>query len=194
MYKVIALAGQKGAGKDTTANFIIDYAAKNHSIKVNKVAFADPIKKKIQHLFDLDPSSNEQYDLFKRDVISFSLPGYLSHLVSGRHIVREIGMLMRSYDEKQFIRYVKEKIEESPDDIWIVTDMRFENEYNMLKEDYAAKMIKIKRNNVGLVDNHITEKEFADYRIRYLIENYETEKELEITTVNIFQNILKEWE
>lgn len=189
--KVIALAGVKGAGKDSVAKIIQKHGT-DRGLTIHMVAFADPIKKVVQHIFDLDDTSNDQYDLFKREVIKYQLPGYLSHLVSGRHIVREIGMLMRSYDDQQYIRYVRSKIESDPEAIWIVTDMRFENEYSFLKEEYSAAMIKVKR-VVDSTDKHITEREFSDYRVRHLIENYSTEENLVKETLEVFETIQKEW-
>lgn len=188
---VIALAGVKGAGKDTVAKIIQQNGSEN-GLNIKTVAFADPIKKVVQHIFELDNTSNEQYDLFKREVVKYQLPGYLSHLVSARHIVREIGMLMRSYDDQQYIRYVRNKIESEPEAIWIVTDMRFENEYSFLKDEYGAAMIKVKR-VVDSSDRHITEREFADYRIRHLIENYSTHENLIEQTLEVFKTIKKEW-
>lgn len=189
--KVIALAGVKGSGKDSVAKIIQNHGNDN-GLTVRTVAFADPIKKVVQHIFELDDTSNEQYDLFKREVVKYQLPGYFSHLVTGRHIVREIGMLMRGYDDQQYIRYVRSKIESEPESIWIVTDMRFENEYSFLKEEYNAAMIKVKR-VVDSTDKHITEREFADYRVRHLIENYSTKENLVKETLEVFETIQKEW-
>lgn len=192
MYKVIALTGAKGSGKDTVANIIKDYCSVNN-IDARTVAFADPIKKVIQHIFDLDTTSQEHYDFFKRGVIHYDLPHYMTNLVQGRRVVREIGMLMRSYDEEQFNRYVADTITAHTNSIWIVTDMRFDNEYEMLKTKFRASMIKVKRSNVSY-DHHVTEREFADYRVRYLLENHGTETDLRTTTISLFNQIRKEWE
>lgn len=191
-YKVIALTGAKGSGKDTVARIIKQYATEK-GLDTHTVAFADPIKKVIQHLFDLDPANYDQYDLFKRSVVQYQLDGYLTHFVNGRHIVREIGMLMRGYDEEQFNRYVSDCIRSQPDALWIVTDMRFENEYNMLKSVFGAKMIKVKRSNTNY-DRHVTEREFSDYRVRYLLENFGTEEELRNQVIDLFETIRKDWE
>jgi hypothetical protein len=190
--RIIALTGSKGAGKDTVSKFMKEYGKQN-GLDVRSVAFADPIKKEISRLFDLDPSDNLQYDLFKRTDVSFQLPGFINHTVSARHLVREIGMLMRKYDEDQFIRYVFRTIDANPQAIWIVTDMRFKQEYDLLKHVYNSKKIKIKRENQEK-DNHITEIGFDDSMVDFIIENFKTENELKVLSLNIFQTILKEWE
>ena len=89
MSYVIAFTGPKGSGKDTAAS-IANKLIPNSEV----IAFADPIKEVIMSLFDL--ATVEQYDMFKRTQLNYTLPGYLSHGVPGRNVVREIGMLMRS--------------------------------------------------------------------------------------------------
>ncbi len=191
-FKIISLTGPKGAGKDTVSKFFKEYGEQN-GLDVRSIAFADPIKKEINRLFDLDPSDNTQYDLFKRLDVNFQLPGFLNHTVSARHLVREIGMLMRKYDEDQFIRYVIQNIDDNPEPIWIVTDMRFMQEYRLLTNVYFSKKIKIKR-NFKHNDDHITEKGFEDSEVDFIIENFNTEKELREMSLDIFKRILKEWE
>lgn len=190
-FKIIALTGSKGAGKDTVSKFIKEYG-KDNNLDIRSIAFADPIKAEINRLFDLNPKDNTQYDLFKRADVNFQLSGYMNHSVSARHLVREIGMLMRSYDEAQFVRYVFRAIDENPDPIWIVTDMRFRQEYELLNRIYFSKKIKIKRDKQEY-DSHITEKGFDDSEVDYVIENFKSENELKDISIKIFKNILKEW-
>lgn len=196
MHKVIALAGAKGSGKDTVALFIKKNLEERH-LDCQLVAFADPIKEKIKDLFNLDTSSNEEYDLFKRGIIHCDVNTWADEaynkVIPARHIVRDIGMLMRSYDESQFINYVKRKIESDHKKVWIVTDMRFENEYSLLKDEYNARMIKVKR-DLADYDGHATEIEFSDYRIRYLIDNNKSRSDLENETIKVLEAILKEWQ
>lgn len=171
--KVIALTGPKGSGKDTVADLI----CKNYD-RVTRVAFADPIKTVIQHIFCLDNKSNDEYDRFKRSTVELSGES-MSHgeavctwkNVQGRHIVREIGMLMRSYDSSQFTKYVKDAIIKAQEtsDIFVVTDLRFDNEFIMLKEQ-GAKIVKITRPTYHY-DGHITERGFNDYLVDYIIAN-----------------------
>lgn len=155
---IIALTGSKGCGKDTVANFISELYS--HKARCRKIAFADPIKKEIQYIFDLDPENETQYDLFKRTRVVYDLPGYLTHGISGRHVVREIGMLMRRYNTEQFVEYVDRCISEHPNDLWIVTDLRFDNEYMFLKEK-GATIVKITKPDLPH-DAHITERGFDD--------------------------------
>lgn len=196
MMKVIALAGSKGSGKDTVAS-IIKTALSEKDIECSLVAFADPIKEKVKAIFNLDTSSNEEYDLFKRGIIRSDVSSWQQEeyqkIIPARNVVRDIGMLMRSYDEMQFVKYVRSKINDEPEKIWIVTDMRFENEYAFLKNEYNAKTIKVKR-MMAEYDGHATEIEFSDYKIKYIIDNNGTRSALEYETKKILESILKEWQ
>jgi energy-coupling factor transporter ATP-binding protein EcfA2 len=191
--KVIAITGPKGSGKDTIGQII-----KENYTDVETIAFADPIKKEIQHIFQLDLGSNEDYDRFKRSNLTAhstfrdtDVPTTWKN-ISGRHVVREIGMLMRRYDEKQFAAYVKQKIQEQPNKIWVVTDLRFDNEYTMLK-DIGAKFVKIKR-PAYTYDGHITEREFNDSQVDRIIMNDNSLEYLRIRIEVVMKNIMKEWE
>lgn len=147
---LIALTGPKGVGKDTLGELICQLVPGARTI-----AFADPIKKVVQHLFDLDPSNTTQYDLFKRGSVDVCLPGHLTHVVSGRHLVREIGMMMRDYNVDQFTSYVRSQIQAHPDTLWVVTDLRFANETLMVRCS-GGIVVRVERNGVEY-DGHATE-------------------------------------
>lgn len=187
MPKIIALTGAKGSGKDTVAGII-----KAKYDNVATVAFADPIKNVIQHIFNLDPSSVDQYDLFKRTDINFQLPGYLNQSLHARHVVREIGMLMRSYNEKQFTEYVEEQFKQHPDKLWVITDLRFDNEYTMLKK-WNARIIKINRPRYEY-DGHITERGFDDHLVHKIILNDGSMEYLKTRVDVIMDSLMKEWQ
>lgn len=188
--KIIALTGPKGSGKDTVAGIIKNQNKTFYNVK--NIAFADPIKKIIQHIFNLDPANNDQYDLFKRAQISYQLPGYLTENVEGRRVVREIGMMMRQYDEEQFTQYVWKEIAANPTALWIVTDLRFDNEYVMLKQ-LGAKIVKITRPQYQY-DGHITERAFDDHLVDNILHNDGDLEYLNMRTAYVMASIKKEWE
>jgi hypothetical protein len=186
---VIALTGPKGSGKDTVAQTIKKLYP---SWTVNTVAFADPIKSALQLIFKLDPSNNDQYDLFKRTTMSFGLGDHLTS-IDARHVVREIGMLMRSYDEQQFVSYVDQFLYnyDCPTSINIVTDMRFGNEFAFLNEK-GAHIIKINRPG-STYDGHATESGFSDDIVDFYIENDGDLHHLEENTKSVVDYIIKEY-
>lgn len=166
---IIALTGPKGSGKDTVGQLICKlYPHYNPQT----IAFADPIKDVLCHVFNLNDKS--EYDRFKRSTLNVESeirPGVPTtwRFVNGRHVVREIGMLMRGYDTKQFTNYVQTKINEDPSKLWIITDLRFDEEYLMLKR-IGAKVIKILRPQYDY-DGHITERGFDDHLVDMVLMN-----------------------
>lgn len=183
--KVIALTGSKGSGKDTVGQLIAS------QFNTETIAFADPIKNVINHVFKLDPNNNNEYDVFKREILEYRVVG-VPRAIAARHVVREIGMLMREYDDKQFNKYVREKIEANPEKTWVVTDLRFDNEYTMLKS-IGAKIVKITRPSYTY-DGHITEREFNDSLVDYTLMNDGSLDYLQIRTEIVMKQIMKEWE
>lgn len=181
---IIALTGPKGSGKDTVAAILYDSIP-----NVKTIAFADPIKQKVMHLFDLADTS--QYDLFKRTTVSYNLKDHLTHTVTGRHLVREIGMLMRSYDPDQFNDYVKEAIHGSPDSIWVITDLRFDNEYMMIR-DMKGLIVKVSNPNIQQHDLHITERGFDDSLVDHVIINDGTILDLKVKLYDFAKKYIKE--
>ena len=184
--KIIALTGPKGSGKDTVARMIAEQYD-----NVSMIAFADPIKKVINDLFELDPKNNDQYDAFKRTHLSYQLPGFFSHTIIGRTLVREIGMLMRGYDEDQFNEYVVDRINSEEANIYIVTDVRFENEFQLMR-DMGAKIIQITHPDCNY-DGHVTERGFADKTVDFTIANDGSLSDLNTKTGLVVNNIMKEW-
>ena len=186
MSKIIALTGAKGCGKDTVADILISAYYTPVDRRVRRVAFADPIKNEVMHIFGL--KTIQQYDDFKRTTVTAS--GVQA--VEGRHVVREIGMLMRRYDVNQFVEYVDGQIAKDPNAIWVVTDLRFDNELIHL-QNLGAKIVKIDRPIVNVIDTHITERGFDNSICDVVIENKTTLAEFNNQVLEVFDKKLMEW-
>lgn len=174
---VIGLHGAKGSGKD---HFFKAAKKSFPDLDVRKIAYADPIKDQVCRIFDL--ASEEQYDLFKRTDVEYTLPHFV-HGVPGRQVVREIGMLMRSYDPQQFVRYVEDQVKQSPQAIWCVTDVRFANEYTSIKTELGGVIVKVRRPNFTF-DGHVTETEISDAICDLIIDNDQT--------LDNYENVIRE--
>lgn len=179
MSQVIAFTGAKGSGKDTAASFL------SHEYGIASIAFADPIKKEVMWMFKI--RSIPEYDIFKRSIIQTP-----HGPVEGRHIVRELGMLMRNYNEDQFVQYVDETVNRNKNSKFAITDLRFDNEYHYCKS-IDAKIVKLIR--PGMVsDGHVTEKGFDDDQCDLVVYNdADNVKSFESHLKKIFDKKLNEW-
>lgn len=183
---VLGLHGAKGSGKDEFFK-IVDHHFPN--LNVRKVAYADPIKHEVCRIFNL--VNEEEYDLFKRTHIQWTLKSgqAMPNQVHGRQVVREIGMMMRLYDENQFVRYVESQIKSDPSALWCITDLRFNNEYASIKS-IGGSVVKIVRPGFGY-DGHITETEFADSKCSVVINNDKTLQDYETCVVDTINSLLQ---
>ena len=184
--KIIALTGPKGSGKDTVGQLIKEMYPQYNP---KTIAFADPIKKVVNHIFNLDNSNNYTYDRLKRATLKLA-DEECFYTIEGRRLVREIGMLMRSYDEKQFTDYVVGEIRYEPSNLWVVTDLRFDNEYTTLK-GLGAKIIKIIRPSYQY-DGHITERAFDDHLVDRILMNDGDLDFLRMRVESVMRSILEE--
>lgn len=184
MPKIIALTGAKGCGKDTVADVLIDAYYRPTETRIRRVAFADPIKYEVMRIFGLKTIND--YDVFKRSLVTSN-----NHSVDGRQVVREIGMMMRKYDVNQFVEYVDQKIASDDDSIWVITDLRFDNELIHL-QNLGAKIVKVDR-PLGVIDTHITERGFDNSVCDIIIENKSTLDEFNNEVLKVFDKKLLEW-
>ncbi len=149
---IIGLHGPKGCGKDYAANVLA-----NSQYKFKRVAFADPIKNKICETFGI---KIEDLDRLKR-ASSIAITENIHEAnktystLSGRDFVRNFGMMMREYDEEQFNRYVEDFINYHPDENIVITDVRFQNEVNLIYK-LGGTVIELYRDGYTY-DGHITE-------------------------------------
>ena len=195
---IVALTGPKGSGKDTVADII--KSTYGQKFDVESIAFADPIKKMVQHIFQLDTQSNDEYDRFKRSDLSALSPLGDSQIpyapwkfISGRHVVREIGMMMREYNVNQFTDYVDNCFTEcrhNDNKMFVVTDLRFDNEYMLLKS-WNAKIVKIIRPQYQY-DGHITERGFDDHLVNKILMNDGSLDYLKVRVKTVMDSLLVE--
>jgi len=161
----IGLHAAKGSGKD---QFYKAVKQAFPELDIQKIAYADPVRFESCKILGLNNES--EYDTFKRSTLYFNLDDGTPREISGRQIVREIGMTMLKYDQNQYIQYVEDRITKYPDPIWIITDVRFPSESLSVKSILNGTLVKIKRNGFEY-DGHVTETEIPDNVCDIVLEN-----------------------
>lgn len=120
---LIGIAGRKGAGKDTAA----DYLVREHGFE--KRAFADPIKKAVVELFQLSPEQVVLPDLKERiDPRHGMSPRRMMQLVGTDMFRERVGP---DFWLRHFMHWFEQQ--RSSDRV-VVPDIRFQNELDTIRE------------------------------------------------------------
>ena len=138
---IIGITGTKGAGKDTLASSLIRMGGKR-GVDVRRVAFADKLKEICADLFGLTHLQLHG-DMASKEAIDARWG------MSAREILQKMGTEVgRSVHPDVWIRYVMRQIEDHPDAIWVISDVRFENEAAAIRE-VGGIIVRIERPSQG---------------------------------------------
>jgi len=162
--KIIALSGKAGAGKDTLAAMLVgDW---------ERVSFADPLKEMCSDLVDLHIDFFHNRDLKDTPMV---IGGKLQ---SPRDLLVSVGSYYRTIDPNYWVKKVVEKINKSNKECFVVTDCRYPDELEALKDISETRTVRI----VGRGDHGsscATECALDSYNFDYVIPNRTSEKDLE---------------
>lgn len=156
---IIGFAGPKRSGKDYAYNIIKNYFTNENDSVIERVAFADPIKQKICEIFNLSLSDLEELKTKSQLQILCEKCSEYGNF-TGRDLITGIGMLMRSYDEHQFERYVEDIVKSNPNKIYICTDVRFQSEVELI-HSLGGFVVQIYRDVA--YEGTVTERGISDY-------------------------------
>lgn len=137
---ILAISGKARSGKDLLAKIAAPYGFK-------RLAFADDLKQRVRNDFSLteahtDGALKEEPTAFKRLVYD---PGDTHYAFwTPREIMIEYGRFYRQFDPMFWVSQVIKKIQESPSVNYIITDCRFPNEIEALK-NIGAVTIRLER-------------------------------------------------
>jgi len=166
---IIGLTGKKRTGKDTASLFfkkIFNSRKKSTAL----LSFAQPLKDAICKLFVLDPNQLETIKDQPLDEWDGRSP---------RDMLKHIGDSCRQFDSNSMIKNMRQRIIGCGSDIVIITDVRYDNEAQLVKE-LGGRVIKIDRNlGEGVEDLHSSEKGISEHLWDSLVENNGTLQEFE---------------
>lgn len=144
MKKIIALTGQAGAGKDTLAKLVIDYAplTEDETNRWVKMSFASHLKDVVALLFHMDRNMLEGVtpeDRAKREQPDEFWSAKMGKPFTPRHALQYVGtdLLRNQLHENIWVDCLEKKINECNSNI-LVTDVRFKNEIAMLRRKGAT--------------------------------------------------------
>lgn len=141
---ILALVGQKGVGKDTVANYLVD----KHGF--TKLAFADPIKNACEILFGVERVCFEDTNLKEVSVEHWNK--------SPRQMMQYFGAdIVRTHMGEDFwVKHMQRRLHALEGRNTVVTDVRFVNEAAFLR-NLGAVLVRVERVGVESSDQHVTE-------------------------------------
>lgn len=170
MKNLIGITGFKRSGKDTAGEYFINKG-------YIKYAFAGPLKKACQEIFMFSDEQTEGDDKEKHDN-RWNISARQVFQRFGTEIFRE--RLSDFYPEMENIKenfwtyrfkiWYQEQLEKNKDVLIVVTDVRFDNEVDIIKE-LGGIIIKVERNQVTNLDEHKSETSIGKIKHDYLVKN-----------------------
>lgn len=166
---IIGVGGLKGAGKDTFAQ-IVDQWAEEHaaSSPVHTWHFADPLKKSLAALLG---TSVEWINSNKDNPAKFDLPG--GQKMTLRTLLQRYGTEAHRdiFGQDFWIDQTRGYLSGiDPTDICVIPDVRFENEVELVKS-FGGVLVYIENDRVSKDDNHISETQIKNLNFDVSIEN-----------------------
>jgi hypothetical protein len=200
---IIAICGLQGSGKDTLGSFLI----KNYGF--TKLSFAGILKDVVSILFnwnrDLLEGSTKESREWREKIDNWWSEKLNIPNLTPRWVLQNIGtnVFRDHFHQDIWVKALERQLFKY--DRVIITDCRFSNEYEMLKNQ-NANIIKIVRdepdwfknyiyNSIEPVDIHKSEYIWANFKFDYVINNCGTlndlEKESKIIYDKFYDNLSK---
>ena len=170
MALVVALVGTAGAGKDSIADVL------TQQFDFERLAFADPLKKACKEVFGLtDAQLHDRNEKEKVDPFWHRSP---------REMFQQVGTLMKQVDEdvwvSSLLRHADALVSQKKD--VIITDCRYKNEAQALRNKYNAIIVRVIRtdNTAGTTHSeHTSETEQQTLDADFTVHNDSSLEELQ---------------
>jgi hypothetical protein len=183
--KLIGITGRKFSGKDTLGNFLVN------EYGYERMAYADALKECVRAIFDFD--DDQLYGSRKEEIDDYwqLTPRQVLQFVGTDLFRNHIHELMPEMGKNIWINVLKRKIsnklKKNPNVKIVVTDIRFPNELDTIKE-LGGITIKLERNNLLSSDTHESEILIDNLKTDYVLSNNSTVEQLYNTFKNDIYN------
>ena len=175
---IIGLSGYARSGKDTVANLLV----LNYSFK--RLAFADAIKDAVLLLNPILDNGRRVSDVvndYGWEVAKANIEVRRLLQVMGTEVGRKL------IDEYIWIDKVFNQIE--PDKRFVITDVRFPDEANMI-QSIEGKVWRVNRHNHSAVNTHISERAMDNFMFDQVVYNDGTLDELSNEVFMLMNSVL----
>jgi hypothetical protein len=162
---IIGLSGYARSGKDEVAKILIEeYGYK-------RIAFADNIRKL---LYATNPQVGGNRLQFLVEDYGWDVAKSQPEV---RHLLQSLGVAARNLFGKDF--WVAQALSQVHfENNWVITDVRFTNEADRIKQYDNSQVWRIKRNGVEAVNSHVSEHDMDSYQVDMILKNEGTLEDL----------------
>ena len=196
---IIGICGLIGSGKGTVADILVE----NHGFE--KLSFADKLKDGVATVFgwdrDLLEGDTDRSRIWREKEDTFWTKE-TGQLVTPRLVLQLFGTdcMRNGFDDSIWVSLVKQRIVDNPDNNWVIADVRFPNEMDMIQEiggqvwqarrgDLPSWFVDCRDNNVKPKDVHPSEWAWilSDNQFNQIIYNDNTLEDLLIKVKEIIK-------
>lgn len=171
---LIGLAGLAGSGK----NFLADQiTAKYESVK--QIAFADPLKQMVHHMFGV-PLEDCYTEAGKNKATWYQWMNWAgtcawpdvdpNHYMTTRELLQYVGteLVRKWWCEDHWVKLAEHRIKSSPEDVVVVTDVRFQNEADLVT-GMGGTILRVAGRQSIAVPKHVSEAQ--SFTVAAIIDN-----------------------
>ncbi len=174
--ELIGITGKKYHGKDTIGNIFKKYG-------YVQLSFAQPLKDACKIIFHFN---DDQLNGDKKEIIDDywqTTPRSILQFVGTELFRDQLHKVIKFIDKDIWVKSLEKQIEllklNDKNVKIVVTDVRFNNEIELIKK-LNGKIIRVTRNNnFNYFDSHISENEIDNHQVDWDIENNSTIEDLE---------------
>lgn len=123
---IVMLSGKAGAGKDTFAEML--------GSNWERVAFADELKRECSEDYDIP------LEMFHDRLLKDKPIGIGGNILTPRDLLIRVGMEHRELNPNHWVDKVTERIRESTSEFFVITDWRFPNELESIREAFLPDL------------------------------------------------------
>lgn len=187
--QIIGLIGRKYNGKDTVGDIL------HNNYNYERIAIATPLKEACKSIFGF---TNEQLYGNEKEIIDTYWnvsPRQVLQFVGTELFRHQMNKLIPHLNDDIWLYSIKKQIKDVIDDKCIrkivITDVRFENEVEMIKQ-MGGIIIHIIRPSVNnLIDNHSSENNIDNLSSDYTLYNDYSIDDLQTNVLNLLNNLKK---
>ena len=167
---IIGLSGYAQSGKDSVAEILVN------KYDYTRIAFADPIR---ELLYEMNPAVKDGGYRLQGVVDGYGWDVAKTAFPEVRTLLQNLGVGARKIFGEMF--WVEQALRNvTTDGNFVITDVRFPNEANAIREYEGAQVWRIKRPNVGAVNPHVSETAMEGEKVDQIFINSGTLEDLAV--------------